>query len=83
MQRIFDLMDQLDRLAFTQEPNLGKDADWLPESPEGRAVFDQLTAPENLPALRQRYDRFADAELNSGALNLKVCLERAVGQSLT
>ena len=82
VERIAELMAELDRLSLTwQEPKLG-DPDWRPESEEGKAVFARLTAAENRQALRAWYARFRDTELNSGALNLKRSLERAVNESL-
>jgi hypothetical protein len=78
VQRIFELMDQLDRLAWTHEPDLGKDSDWVPVSPEGRAVFARLTAPENRAGLRKWYARFGGVQLNPCAANVKASLERAM-----
>lgn len=81
VQRIFDLMIALDELAWTHEWGLGGDDHWVPKSPEGKAVFDQLIAPENRQALRKWYAR-ANGELNPSALNLKLSLERAIQEKL-
>jgi len=82
VQRIFNLMDGLDQIAFTHERNLGSDDHWVPESPEGKAIFDQLIAPENRQALRKWYARSDGRELNPSALNLKLTLERAIQEKL-
>jgi hypothetical protein len=79
---VVDLMTKLEQLAFTQEPNLGKDAGWVPESPAGKALFARLTAAANRRALKEWYARFRDVELNPCALNLKASLERAINEPL-
>lgn len=82
VQKIGELFAELDRLAFTREPDLGKDADWVPLSEEGRAIFAHLVAPENRSGLKKWYARWRDSELNPCALNLKLSLERAIKEEL-
>ena len=84
VQKIFDLMVTLDELAWTHEWGLGGDDHWVPKSPEGKAVFDQLIAPENRQALRKWYARSRSdgRELNPSALNVKLSLERAIQEKL-
>ncbi len=43
-------MGKLDQLARTYARGLGGDDHWQPKSPEGKAVCDRLTAPENRQA---------------------------------
>lgn len=82
MHKIFELMAELDQLALTHEPDLGKDADWVPTSAEGKVVFARLTAPENRDGLRKWYARFRNSQLNPCASNLKASLERAIEEVL-
>ena len=83
IQRVFDLMEELDCLHFIKEPKLGENADWVPESLEGKAVFAKLIAPENRQALRKWYARYKGMEPNPSAKNLQSCLERVTQEKLS
>ena len=79
---ITNLMDQLDQLAFTAEPGLGREVDWEPTTSEGHAVLEQLLAVENRAALHAWYDYHSGKGLNPSAAVLKTCLERRLGTLL-
>lgn len=79
---ISELMARLDRLRFEHEPEVGRSANWRPQSSEGREIFEQLTAQENRQALRDWYAQFEDTELNESARLLKESLEAATGEEL-